>query len=172
MSDRIYDIPWKQTVYNGTMYDSVLEVRWTRFLTELGIIHSYHPRVFTFPEFYGQPELYTYEIDYGLTHDVPYDFIEIKPTPPTANEYSKVRALSQRGYKVAIFAGGCNPDVQVYLFEFGHRKYIPRTSVFLQQCFQFKLTGKQGETVAALKVVLGKKGNLTKAFEAAWEWKA
>ena len=171
MSDRIYSIPWKQPLYNGTMYDSVLEVRWTRFLTELGVIHSYHPRVFTFPEFYGQPELYTYEIDYGLA-SAPYDFLEIKPTPPTVNEYSKVRALSQRGYKCAIFAGGCNPDVQVYLFENGHRKYIPRTSVFLQQCFQFRLNGRQGETVAALKVVLGKHRNWDKAFRKAWEWKA
>ncbi len=148
------------------MYDSVLEVRWTRFLTELGIIHSYHPRVFVFPEFYGQPELYTYEIDYGLA-SAPYDFLEIKPTsPPTVNEYAKIRALSQLGYKCAIFAGGCNPDVQIYLFEYGHRKYIPRTSVFLQQCFQFRLNGRQGETAAALKMVLSK-GSYDKAFRKA-----
>lgn len=125
---------------------------------------------FRFPEYDDIPELRYYTPDFGIL--ALYDFLEIKFSAPTSTEYAKVRALSQLGYKCAIFAGGCNPDVQIYLFENGTRKYIPRSSVFLQQCFQFKLNGRQGETVAALKVVLGKHRNWDKAWRKAWEWKA
>ena len=168
MSDRIYTIEWQPTLYNSITYRSKLEARWAVFFSSLGVIHSYEPRTFYFPEHSG--DLHQYTPDFGILTE--YDFIEIKFSTPTNTEYAKVRILSQRGYKCAILAGGCNPDVQVYLIEDGSRRYIKRTSVFLQQCFQFKLTGKQGETVAALKVVLGKRGNFIKAFEAAWRFKA
>ena len=164
MSDRIYNIPYKPTIYEGIPFKSVLEVRWYIFLETLGVISVYEPKRF----YLGYEVLYT--PDFALL-SCPFDYLEIKPTAPLAEEYGKCRALSELGFKVAIFAGGCNPDVQVYLFENGHRKYIPRTSVFLQQCFQFGLNGRQGETVAALKVVLGK-GNYARAFKCAWEWKA
>ncbi len=168
MSDRIYDIPWQPVTYEGISYKSIAEVRLHIFLSTLGIVHTYEPKTFYFSEFYGTDK-YVYTPDFGILAN--YDFIEYKPTSPTPNEWDKCKALSQRGYKVAIFTGKCSIDGRIYLLENGQRKYIPRTSVFLQQCFQFKLTGKQGEMVAALKVVLGKKGNLTKAFEAAWKFK-
>ncbi len=168
MSDRIYSINWQPTLYNGIIYRSKLEARWAVFFNSLGVIHSYEPRTFYFPEHGG--DLHQYTPDFGILTE--YDFIEIKFSTPTNTEYAKVRILSQRGYKCAIFAGGCNPDVQVYLFENGSRKYVPRSSAFLQQCFQFKLNGRQGETVAALKTVLGKHRNWDKAFREAWEFKA
>ncbi len=170
MSDRSYTIEWQPTLYNGVTYRSKLEARWAVFFNSLGVIHSYEPRTFYFAEFYGQADLYQFTPDFGILAG--YDFLEMKFSAPTVNEYAKIRALSERGYKCAIFAGGCNPDVKVYLFENGHRKYIPRTSVFLQQCFQFKLNGRQGETVTALKMVLGKHRNWDKAWKAAREWKA
>ncbi len=169
MSDRIYTIPYESVDYCGIHFKSKLECRWYIFLTTLGVTATYEPKRFIFPEFYGQDNMYIFTPDFGLL-SCNYSYIEIKPTQPLASEYGKCRALSELGFKVAIFAGGCNPDVQIYLFENGHRKYIPRTSVFLQQCFQFKLNGRQGETVVALKTVLGK-GNYDKAFRKAWEAK-
>ena len=168
MSDRIYDIPYKPTDYEGVSYKSIAEVRLHIFLSVLDIVHAYEPKTFYFPEFYGTDK-YVYKPDFGIIAN--YDFIEYKPTSPTPNEWDKCKALSRRGYKVAIFTGKCSIDGRIYLLENGHQKYIPRSSAFLQQCFQFKLNGRQGETVAALKVVLGKKGNLTKAFEAAYKFK-
>ena len=168
MSDRIYDIPYKPTTYEGVSYKSVAEVRLHIFLSALGIVHTYEPKTFYFGELYGTDN-YIYTPDFGIIAN--YDFIEYKPTSPTPNEWDKCKALSRRGYKVAIFTGKCSIDGRIYLLENGHQKYIPRSSAFLQQCFQFKLNGRQGETVAALKTVLGKKGNFTKAFEAAYRFK-
>ncbi len=168
MSDRIYDIPYKPTVYEGVSYKSIAEVRLHIFLSTLGIVHTYEPKTFYFPEFYGTDK-YIYTPDFGIIAN--YDFVEYKPTSPTPNEWDKCKALSRRGFKVAIFTGKCSLDGRIYLLENGHQKYIPRSSAFLQQCFQFKLNGRQGETVAALKVVLGKKGNWTKAFEAAYKFR-
>lgn len=165
----MYHIPYQSITYEGITYKSVLECRYHIFLSTLGVIHTYEPKRFSFPEFYGT-DCYIYTPDFALL-SCNYDYLEIKPSAPTVQEYAKLRALSQRGYKCALFAGRCHPDMQVYLFEDGHRKYISRTSVFLQQCFQFKLNGRQGETIAALKTVLGK-GDYMKAFRKAWEWKA
>ena len=163
MSDRIYTIPYESIDYEGVKYRSKLECRWHVFLDTLGIIHIYEPKRFYFSDTVYTP-------DFGIIAQG-YDYLEIKFSAPTPDEYSKCRRLSELGYKVAILAGKCSPDVQVYLFEDGHRRYIPRTSVFLQQCFQFKLNGRQGETIAALKLVLGK-GNYTKAFNAAYKFKS
>jgi len=170
MGDRTYSIPYESVDYCGIRFRSKLEVRWYIFLTTLGIVATYEPKRFFFPEYYGT-DIHMYTPDFGLL-SCNYNYLEIKPTPPTVNEYAKIRALSQLGYKCAILAGGCNPDVQVYLFENGQRKYIPRSSAFLQQCFQFKLNARQGETVAALKVVLGKHKGWDKAWRKAWEFKA
>ena len=167
MSDRIYDIPWQSITYEGISFRSIAEVRLHIFLSALGIIHTYEPKTFYFPELYGTDN-YVYTPDFGIIAN--YDFIEYKPTSPTPNEWDKCKALSQRGYKVAIFTGECSIDGRIYLLKNGHQKYIPRTSIFLQQCFQFGLSGKQGETVAALKTVLGR-GNYTKAFRKTWEAK-
>ena len=164
MSDRIYTIPWQPITYAGIRFKSKLECRWYVFFEALRTVSIYEPKQFYLPEFQNW-----YIPDFALL-SCPFDYIEIKPTSPLPDEYGKCRALSELGFKVALFAGSCNPDVQVYLFENGHRKSIPRTSAFLQQCFQFKLNGRQGETVAALKTVLGK-GNYSRAFKAAWEFK-
>lgn len=163
MSDRIYTIPYESIDYEGVKYRSKLECRWHVFLDTLGIIHIYEPKRFYFGDTIYTP-------DFGIVAQE-YDYIEVKPTNPTPMEYYKCRALSSQGFKVALFAGKCSPDVQVYLWENGTRRYIPRSSAFLQQCFQFRLTGRQGETIAALKTVLGKRGNFTKAFKVAWGFK-
>ena len=168
MSDRIYSIPYKPTIYEGIPFKSVAEVRLHIFLSTLGIVHAYEPKTFYFNEFYGTDK-YQYTPDFSII--APYDYIEYKPTSPTPNEWDKCKALSQRGFKVAIFTGKCSVDGRIYLLENGHQKYIPRSSAFLQQCFQFKLNGRQGETVAALKVVLGKHWGWDKAWKAAWEFK-
>ena len=170
MTKRIYTIPYESVTHEGITYRSKLELRWHIFLDTLGIVHTYEPKRFVFPEFYGT-DCYIYSPDFALL-SCPFNFIEIKPTLPLVNEYAKCRILSSLGYSVALLAGGCNPDVTVYLFQDGSRKYIKKTSVFLQQCFQFKLNGRQGETVVALKMVLGKRGNFAKAFEAAYKFKA
>lgn len=169
MSDRIYSIDWKPTMYNGVLYRSRLEAKWACFFDAMGIIHTYECKRFIFPEHYGT-ETYVYTPDFCLL-SCGYDYIEVKPTSPTPVEWDKCKALSLMGFKVAIFTGSCTPDARLYLLENGHQKYIPRSSAFLQQCFQFKLNGRQGETIAALKVVLGK-GNYSKAFRKAWEFKA
>ena len=163
MSDRIYTIPYQSIAYDSVTYKSILELRWHLFLETLGIIHVYEPKRFYFSDTVYTP-------DFGIIAQG-YDYLEIKPTSPTPLEYGKCRELSEMGFKVAIFAGGCNPDVQVYLFQDGSRRYVPRSSAFLQQCFQFRLNGRQGETVAALKIVLGKHRNWDKAWRRAWEFK-
>lgn len=164
MIDRVYNIPYEPTDYAGFHFKSRLEVRWFIFFEALGIASVYEPKRFIFPE-------YVYTPDFALL-SCPFDYIEIKPTQPLAVEYGKCRQLSELGFNVALFAGGCHPDVQVYLWKNGQRKYIPRSSAFLQQCFQFKLNGRQGETIAALKMVLGKHKRWDKAFRKAWEFKA
>jgi len=163
---RTYNIPYESIDYSGYHFKSKLECRWFIFFETLGIVSVYEPKKFYLSEFHN-----AYIPDFALL-SCPFDYIEIKPTEPLADEYGKCRALSQMGFNVALFAGKCSPDVTVYLFQNGHRKYVPRTSAFLQQCFQFKLNGRQGETVAALKTVLGKHRNWDKAWRKAWEFKA
>ena len=164
MSDRIYTIPYEPVTYDGYNFRSKLECRWYVFFNALGVVSVYEPKRF----YLGYEIIYT--PDFALL-SCPFDYIEIKPTTPLAEEYGKCRALSELGFKVALFAGSCNPDVTVYLFQDGSRRYIKKTSTFLQQCFQFKLNGRQGETIAALKVVLGKHRGWDKAWKAAWDFK-
>lgn len=165
---RTYDIPWKEKSYRGTVYRSTLEARWAVFLDTLKIPHTYEAKAFYLTEFYGSSN-YVYHPDFALL-DCPYNYLEIKPTPPTPDEYQKCLAVSRRGHKIALFAGQVHPEkVGIYLFEKGLRVYPEAGLMFYAQCACLGISWEQGQRVTCLKSVLGAKRNYMEAFKAAWE---
>ena len=167
MNNRVYDIPWKEKQYNGTVYRSTLEARWAVFLDALKILHTYEKKVFYFQEFYGTPS-YVYHPDFALL-DCPYNYLEIKPTPPTPDEYAKCIAVSKRNAKIALLAGPVHPEkIGVFLFENGRRVYPETNAWFYVQCATLGISWEQGQRIASLKAVFGKR-DYTKGFKAAWE---
>lgn len=166
---RIYNIPYQPVTYESINFRSTLECRWYIFLNTLKVISSYEPKKFYFPEHYNS-DAYVYSPDFGLLN-CPYDFLEIKPTLPVPTEIKKCVALSNRGYKVAMFAGPCSPKVKVLRWQNGTRLRFRKGVKFYAQCFIAGITPEMGETIAGLKAVLGERQNWTEAFEMAYRYK-
>jgi hypothetical protein len=96
-----------ETVYSGVTFRSRLEARWAVFFDSLGVTWLYEPEGYEFPSMWWHGQ------SFGPTRYLP-DFhlpllnawLEIKPTPPSAEEEARCDALATAtGQRVYLFAG-------------------------------------------------------------------
>lgn len=85
----------------GVHFDSRHEMRWSVFMSSLGIQHLREFATFTFDECRYTPDFYM--LNGGL--DGNHTWLEIKPCAPTIDAMQKCRALSERGCTVALLYG-------------------------------------------------------------------
>lgn len=86
---------------SGIHYDSRHEMRWSMFLTALGIQHVREFATFMFDECKYTPDFY---LLHGGLDGRPL-WVEIKPCAPTIDAMQRCRALSERGCDVALVYG-------------------------------------------------------------------
>lgn len=150
---RVYKIDPKPTIYKGLLFRSKLEAHWAKFFDVLKLKWEYEK------DYYRIDYHTYYKPDFWVNGWI----IEIKPTPPTAEEVYKARSLET---KTAIISGLPSPNCQIWLYNKGELWDVSLSGLEQAYCFMRGLNMHQWLTLKKLSMITNKR-DFNKAFERA-----
>lgn len=153
-SKRVYDIAAKPTKFKETEFRSRLEARWAVFFDALKVRYEYEKTTYSIDGDWYLP-------DFWLKRWI----VEVKPTPPTPEEYYKAKTVSTES-RIAIVCGPPNFNTLVYLLQKGEQLQPKLNQIEKRYCLARGYDLNQWLTLKMLFEITGKK-DFYKAFERA-----